>query len=238
MDDIAKRLQAPFSEDEIEWRVDRGYKGTSGNFVYVLTYISNRAIMNRLDEVFGCTGWKNSFRPWKDGSQLCGISVKCNDEWVTKWDGSDDSNVDAVKGGLSGAMKRAAVQWGVGRYLYSVDQFKVPLLERGDNYANIKVKVNGKDEYIQGYRIRQSFPPGRCQRATNQHLPRQTGETSRSSRGTTMPRIKSLILPPKNHLLRTRTTATAAGLKLQRRLNHIAIGIMGVHCAKTAKSLQ
>ena len=31
-------------------------------------------------------------------------------EWVTEWDGADNSQVEAVEGGLSGATKRAAVQ--------------------------------------------------------------------------------------------------------------------------------
>jgi hypothetical protein len=151
MDETLKKLQAPFAADEIEWRVDRGVKNQKGNFVYVVPYISNRAIQSRLDDVFGPFGWKNIFRTWKDKSQICGISVKHDDEWITKWDGSDDSNVDAVKGGLSSAMKRAAVQWGIGRYLYKIDQFKVPVQENGNNYCNVKVKSNGKEEYITGY---------------------------------------------------------------------------------------
>lgn len=149
--ELMDKLQAPFLPDEIEWRVDRGQKTNQGNYVFVLAYVTNRAIMNRLDEVFGPTGWKNEFREWKQGSQLCGISVKIEGEWVTKWDGSDDSNMDAVKGGLSGAMKRTAVQWGIGRYLYKLDQNRIPLKERGQNFANVKVKVQGKDEYIKGY---------------------------------------------------------------------------------------
>lgn len=156
--DLIDKLQAPFLPDEIEWRVDRGQKTSRGNFVIVLAYVTNRAIMNRLDEVFGPTGWKNEFREWKQGSQLCGISVKIDGEWVTKWDGSDDSNMDAVKGGLSGAMKRAAVQWGIGRYLYKLDQNRIPLKESGQNYANVKVRAQGKDEYIKGYWDTPSLP--------------------------------------------------------------------------------
>lgn len=151
--EIMKRLQEPFLPEEIEWRVDRGQKTANGNYVFVLAYVTNRAIMNRLDEVFGAFGWRNEFKEWKNSSQLCGISVWDGEknEWVTKWDGSDDSNMDAVKGGISAAMKRTAVQWGIGRYLYNLDQNRVPLQARGDCYTNVKVKANGKDEYIQGY---------------------------------------------------------------------------------------
>ena len=55
---------------------------------------------------------------------LCGISVwdPGIGEWVTKWDGGPQSDFEATKGGLSGAQKRAAVEWGVGRYLYDLEQ--------------------------------------------------------------------------------------------------------------------
>jgi hypothetical protein len=154
MNDIMKKLQEPFPPEDVEWRVDRGQKTTNGNFVFVLVYITNRAIQARLDDVFGPFGWKNEFREWKGQSQICGISVWDSEkgEWVTKWDGADDSNMDAVKGGLSGAMKRAAVQWGIGRYLYNLEQNRVPLKQNGENWASVKVSKKGQpDEYIKGY---------------------------------------------------------------------------------------
>jgi len=51
---------------------------------------------------------------------MCGLSLRIGEEWVTKWDGADNTDVEAVKGGISSAMKRTAVQWGVGRYLYNL----------------------------------------------------------------------------------------------------------------------
>lgn len=153
--EIAKRLQEPFPPNEIEWRVDRGQKTQNGNYVFVLAYVTNRAIMNRLDDVFGPFGWRNEFMEWKGTSQLCGISIWDSErsEWVTKWDGSDDSNMDKVKGGISGAMKRTAVQWGIGRYLYNLEQNRVPLKQYGENWTSVKIKTQqGKpDEYITGY---------------------------------------------------------------------------------------
>ena len=97
-----------------------------------MAYVTNRAIQNRLDEVFGIFGWRNEFTEWKGGSQLCGISVKVDNEWITKWDGAADSNMEAVKGGLSDAMKRAAYQWGIGRYLYKLPSVWVGL--KGGKY--------------------------------------------------------------------------------------------------------
>lgn len=51
-----------------------------------------------------------------NGGVECGISIKIDGEWITKWDAAENTQVEAVKGGRSGAMKRAAVQWGIGRY--------------------------------------------------------------------------------------------------------------------------
>lgn len=128
-DEIMKKLQEPFKADEIEWRI--GNKSKDGKKATALAYITNRAIQNRLDEVFGCFGWRNEFKEWRGSAQLCGISVKNGDEWITKWDGADDSNVEKVKGGLSDSMKRAAYQWGIGRYLYELDTKWVEINEYG-----------------------------------------------------------------------------------------------------------
>lgn len=124
---VMKELQKPFKEDEIEWRVGATNKDKSMGLA--LPYVTNKAIQNRLDEVFGVFGWKNEFKEWKGKSQLCGISIWDEDkhEWLTKYDGADDTNMEATKGGLSDAMKRAAVQFGIGRYLYKLDPIWGPI---------------------------------------------------------------------------------------------------------------
>ena len=117
------RLDDPFHPNDIEWRVQRsGFSGNGNPWAMVLAYVTNRAIMKRLDQVCGKAGWRNEFLPAPNGGLMCGISIKVDGEWITKWDGADNTQVEAVKGGMSGAMKRAAVQWGVGRYLYGLDE--------------------------------------------------------------------------------------------------------------------
>lgn len=79
----------------------------------------------------GPGNWKNEYIPWEIGTPgvLCGISIYVPrnpeaggyNEWVTKWDGAEQTDIEAMKGGLSAAMKRAAVQWGIGRYLYDLE---------------------------------------------------------------------------------------------------------------------
>ena len=127
-------LQAPFEPNEIEWRVGSTTQDKTKGMA--LAYVTNRAIQNRLDNVFGVFGWKNEFKAWGDKSQLCGISAKDeNGEWITKWDGAENTDFEATKGGLSDSMKRAACQWGIGRYLYKLDAVWVPIKQQGKSYV-------------------------------------------------------------------------------------------------------
>ena len=134
MNEIMQQLQAPFKPCEIEWRV--GATNQQKDKGLALAYVTNRAIQDRLDNLFGPFGWRNEYREWKKDSQLCGISIKAEDgEWITKWDGASDSNMEATKGGLSDAMKRAAYQWGIGRYLYKLPAVWMPIKKQGGSYV-------------------------------------------------------------------------------------------------------
>lgn len=130
--EVMEKLQAPFDQSEIEWRVGSTTADKSKGMA--LAYVTNRAIQDRLDSVFGCFGWRNEFKEWKKEGQLCGISVLHEGAWITKWDGADDSDMEATKGGLSDAMKRAAYQWGIGRYLYKLPPIWTELEPRGKTY--------------------------------------------------------------------------------------------------------
>lgn len=121
-----KALSKKFPEEDIEWRIQQEGSGSKGGWALVIPYITNRAIMQRLDDTVGPGKWKNEFKatPCNTGYQ-CGISIKIDGEWVTRWDGSEmvgAGSIDKVKSTMSSAMKRTGVQWGIGRYLY---QFEV-----------------------------------------------------------------------------------------------------------------
>lgn len=135
MDNLQEKLQEFFAPDEIEFRI--GAKTKDNTKGLALAYVTNRAIQNRLDEVFGPFNWKNEFRQWKDRAQICGISVWDEDKghWITKWDGADDSDVESTKGGLSDAMKRAAYHWGIGRYLYRMPSVWAKIKPQGKSYV-------------------------------------------------------------------------------------------------------
>ena len=142
--ELMKELQKSFPPNDIEWRVQQEVR--QGAAVMVLPYVTNRAIMERLDNVFGPLNWQNEFTSGPGGGVLCGISVwnPESKQWVTKWDGAENTKVEAVKGGISSAMKRCAVQWGIGRFLYKLPFQYVDLKARGQNSHR---KRNGEWAY-------------------------------------------------------------------------------------------
>lgn len=167
-------LKASFPPDDVEWRI--GQSGMSGGRIWAtaLAYITNRAIMNRLDEVLGPANWKNEFIRGPEGGVLCGLSIRVpvnadlvhsstgerfnvGYEWVTKWDGAENTQIEAVKGGISDAMKRAAVQWGIGRYLYDLPRTMARIADDGDRSAPYRGEVKGDGGKKTAFRW---YPPG------------------------------------------------------------------------------
>lgn len=118
-----KMLSDKFDPVDIEWRIQRAGFNNDKPWAMVLAYVTSRAVQQRLDDACGPMGWQNSFRVDADGAISCGISIYDDEkkEWITKWDAADATDIEAIKGGRSGAMKRAGVHWGIGRYLYSLD---------------------------------------------------------------------------------------------------------------------
>ena len=133
-----KQLAEPFPAKDIEWRIQSSGKKGDKIWAMCLAYVTNRAIMNRLDEVCGPQSWKNRFAPGPLGGVICGLSVKVGDEWIEKWDGADETDIEKIKGGLSSSMKRAGVQWGIGRYLYDLDAGWAVISDKGEFSAKTK----------------------------------------------------------------------------------------------------
>lgn len=129
-EDIAKQLAEPFDPFDIEWRIQQAGETNGKKWALVLAYVTNRAIMERLDSVFGIDGWQNEYQPMADGGIICGLKCFVGGQWIVKYDGADKTNIEATKGGLSNAMKRAGVQWGIGRYLYRLETTFVTLISK------------------------------------------------------------------------------------------------------------
>jgi hypothetical protein len=135
--EIQAALAMPFAAEDLEWRLQTAVESSMQGIA--VPYVTNRAIQNRLDEVVGPQNWYNEYKPWhgtgKREAQICGISIYFEGRgFITKWDGAEDSDIEPVKGGLSDSMKRAAVQWGIGRVLYNMDTVYVNIEKKGKSY--------------------------------------------------------------------------------------------------------
>lgn len=135
-DEILNQLAAPFPPDRVSWRVGPTTQDkTKGQ---ALAYIDARDVMARLDEVVGAGMWASELIPMWPGAVSCRLSICIDGQWVTKSDmagatGDIENEKEremAVKGAGSDSLKRAAVQWGVGRYLYDLECPWVDLDER------------------------------------------------------------------------------------------------------------
>lgn len=156
MQELMQELDKPLPRAEIEWRVQSSGISRDGKpWVQVAAYTTARGIQNRLDTVVGPHRWKNEEpRPIFEGGKLiaflAGISIwfprETGGEWITKWDGAECTDFESFKGGLSGAMKRAAVMWGVGRYLYNVHVQFAELDDKG-KYSDGWNRIEVKDKY-------------------------------------------------------------------------------------------
>jgi hypothetical protein len=117
MTDIAA-LAAPFPADAIHWRAQT--LKADGTSAMALAYIDARHVMRRLDEVCGPENWQDSYTETVKGRLICTLQIRIGGEWISKSDGAGDTDVEGDKGAISDALKRAAVKWGIGRYLYDM----------------------------------------------------------------------------------------------------------------------
>jgi hypothetical protein len=139
--DIINQLKEPF--DFIHFRPKTCYEKK----ILLLAYIDSRDVMKRLDDVFGLN-WQCEFKEVK-GNVYCGIGVRIEKRWIWRWDCGSESNMEKEKGESSDAFKRAAVKFGIGRYLYYLKRLYVEIKQQGSNY--IKIKDNGTGQQVTGY---------------------------------------------------------------------------------------
>lgn len=136
---IWEKLAEPFPPETIHWRVGSVWERDGKKFTTPLCYVDARMVMQRLDDVLGPENWQDRFIETHK-RVLCEIGIYVNEQWIWKSDGAGDTNMEGEKGGLSDAFKRAAVKFGIGRYLYGIRSKPVEL-NKGkylpDNYAEV-----------------------------------------------------------------------------------------------------
>jgi hypothetical protein len=138
IEQVETELKAPFPADQIKWRVGSTTKDKKRGLA--LAYVDARDGQKRMDAVVGFGNWQVTYAPGPAGGVMCTVSVRIHRadgpvEWVGRSDGADTSQVEAIKGGFSDALRRTlSAGFGVGRYLYDLPQEWAEL----DDYKRIK----------------------------------------------------------------------------------------------------
>lgn len=117
---VGDRLAKPFHPDDIEWRIIKAGVSDHGPWAQGLPYLQARAIMQRLDDVVGIDAWQDSYDRIENGF-ICSLTLKLGPAWIQKEGVASDTDIEPLKGAESGAFKRAASKFGIGRYLYNLD---------------------------------------------------------------------------------------------------------------------
>lgn len=100
--------------DEIDCRVST----INQNGCRLLLYKDARCDMNILDEAVGAENWQRE-HILINGNLFCNVSIRTESGWVTKQDVGTESYTEKEKGQASDSFKRACVNWGIGRELYT-----------------------------------------------------------------------------------------------------------------------
>jgi hypothetical protein len=115
---VTDALSAPFEPRDIKFKPQM----VKNNKALAIAYVDVRLIEDRLDDVLGVENWQDDYDILPDGSVTCKLRVNLGGEWVTKMDVGSPSEQpdggDRLKAAFSDALKRAAVKFGIGRYLY------------------------------------------------------------------------------------------------------------------------
>ena len=100
--------------DEIDARIGQVGKG----YVTILLYKDARCDQNILDETVGPYNWQRTHG--RDNAN-CVVSIwdEKKGQWISKEDVGTESKTEAEKGLASDSFKRACVNWGIGRELYT-----------------------------------------------------------------------------------------------------------------------
>lgn len=149
---ILNDLKRPFHPSKISWRVgstnkralqkhNRDAVATKGQ---VLAYIDARDVMQRLDEVCGMNWQAKYDLATEAGLLVCSIGIQFEEQWIWRANGAGGTDIEREKGMASGAFKRAASLFGIGRYIYALPSPWIDLNQNGylpDNFKSPALPV-------------------------------------------------------------------------------------------------
>jgi hypothetical protein len=130
-EEISKGLREPFDAADVDFRVQGRVNEQTGR-AQVVAYIDARMVQDRLDDVVGAGNWSFDWEPVViDKGEVQVAKGTLTILGVSKADAGTASNFEQSLGAVSHCFKRAAVHWGVGRYLYDLPMSWVQVEKNG-----------------------------------------------------------------------------------------------------------
>lgn len=117
--------------DLVEWRVDsKPFERDGSHRCRYVPYLDAARVATLLDQWVGPDRWRDIYEPAEVAGQTvlwCHLEIRFGEVWVRKSDLGTPSNMEAQKGLVSDAFKRAAIlKWGVGRNVYMLPTLWAP----------------------------------------------------------------------------------------------------------------
>ena len=155
---ISAALREPFSPRDVDFRVQGRANEQTGKAA-VVAYIDARAVQDRLDTVVGAGNWSFDWQPVVvDKGEVMVAKGTLTIFGVAKSDAGSASNFEQSLGAVSHCFKRTAVQWGIGRYLYSVPSAWVSI-EKGGRISDATLNaLRAKLPRPNGQHVAQTAP--------------------------------------------------------------------------------
>lgn len=175
--------------EEIDVRIGQEFKDKNG--VTLLLYKNARVDMDMLDEAVGPTNWQR--RHIRENAN-CIVSIwdKDKNAWVDKEDTGTESYTEKEKGLASDSFKRACVNWGIGRELYTAprmvlygdseqlkyENYHVAEIEYNENREIAKVVITNQKGIVVFPKSANSTTPKKTPTSVNT-TPQQTSTDSK-----------------------------------------------------------
>lgn len=121
LEDIHGALIAPFDVSDVYFKP--GALNQEKTEAMVLSYVDARAVQDRLDAAAGPGGWEYHCEVVGTGENRVAVKGSLTILGITREDMGEANGEESerYKAAVSDAFKRAAVQFGIGRFLYSLD---------------------------------------------------------------------------------------------------------------------
>ncbi|HEU5348010.1 MAG TPA: Rad52/Rad22 family DNA repair protein, partial [Ktedonobacterales bacterium] len=175
-DEISTGLQEPFDPADVDFRVQGRVNEQTGR-AQVVAYIDARMVQDRLDQVVGAGNWSFDWEPLViDKGEIQVAKGTLTILGVSKADAGTASNFEQSLGAVSHCFKRAAVHWGVGRYLYDLPM----------NWVQVEKNGRISDQLLR--ELRSKLPSPQDKTASDKDERRRTAPTRTSASASTAAR--------------------------------------------------